>query len=139
MTQSMESNQESLVPRKRGRPPKTQEAREKDRQMEPLISRKRGRPAKTLEGRENQLIALAYDVAEESLLNRTASSQIITELIHRGSTKVELEKEKLRAENELLKAKVEALKNAETTTELYEKALDAMRSYSGSSVQVYED
>ncbi len=136
MERNADTNQE---PRKRGRPRKTEGERAKDQAVQPLLNRKRGRPAKTLEGRENQLIALAYDVAEEQLLARTASSQIITELMRRGSTKEELEKEKLREENELLKAKVESLKNAETTAELYEKALEAMRSYSGTSVNVYED
>ena len=125
--------------RKRGRPPKSAEDRERQQLVESVASTKRGRPAKTIEGRENQLIALAYDVAEEQLRTRTASSQIITELMRRGSTKEQLEKERLQEENELLKAKVESLKSAATTAELYENAMSAFRSYSGMSVEVYED
>jgi hypothetical protein len=112
------------------------------RTLEPLEGapkRKRGRPAKTLEARENQLIAKAMDVIEEQLDNRSASSQILTEFARRGSVKDQLEKEKLRQEVEALKAKVEAMRSAETTQELYENALNAMSSYTGNQVEVYED
>jgi hypothetical protein len=108
-------------------------------EQEIVVPRKRGRPAKTLEGRENQLISLAYDVAEEQLRSRTASSQIITELMKRGSTKEQLEKERLQEELEVLKAKVEAMKSASTSAELYENALEAMRSYTGTPMEIYED
>lgn len=139
MGRKPKAEQELVTPRKRGRPPKSLEEKEKQRLIEPIISTKRGRPAKTIEGRENQLIALAYDVAEEQLRERTASSQIITELMRRGSTKEQLEKDRLREENELLKAKVESLKSAATSAELYDKALEAMRSYTGTPVEIYED
>lgn len=89
----------------------------------------RPRPALTPEGRENQLIALATNIAEEQMRNGTASSQIITHYLRLGSTKNELELEKLRRENELLQAKTEALESARTSEELYQKALDALRSY----------
>lgn len=89
----------------------------------------RSRPALTPEGRENQLIALATNIAEEQMRNGTASSQIITHYLRLGSTKNELELEKLRRENELLQAKTEALESARTSEELYQKALDALRSY----------
>lgn len=92
-------------------------------------------PAKTLEARENQLIALAFDTAESQMRNGTARSQVITEFLKRGSTKAQLELEHLRHENELLKAKTEALKSAKTTEELYGNALDAMRRYTGSSLE----
>ncbi len=101
--------------------------------------KKRGRPAKTLEARENQIIAKAMDMIEEQIDNRTASSQILTEFGRRGSVKEQLEKEKLRQEVEALKAKVEAMKSQQTSEELYSKALEAMRSYTGSNVEVYED
>jgi hypothetical protein len=106
---------------------------------EPKPQKKRGRPAKTLEARENQLIALAMDVAEEQMRNGTASSQIITEFIRRGSSKDQLEKERLRHEVTMIEAKVEAIKSTKTTEELYGKALDAMRAYTGSSMEDYEN
>lgn len=88
-------------------------------------------PALTPEGRENQLISLAIDLAERQLLEGSATSQVITHYLKLGSTKERLEKEKLEKENELLKAKTEALQSAKHVEELYSNALDAMRKYSG--------
>ena len=68
-------------------------------------SPKKMRPALTPEARENQLISLAVDLAEEQLRDKTASSQVITHFLKLGTTKAELEKEKLAKENELLRAK----------------------------------
>lgn len=101
--------------------------------------KKRGRPAKTLEARENQLISLAMDVIEDQMRNGTASSQILTEFARRGSVKDQLEKEKLKQEVEMLRTKVEAIKSAETSEQLYKEALVAMSSYTGNPVEVYED
>ena len=92
---------------------------------------KKMRPALTPEARENQMIALATDLAEQQLRDGTASSQIITELLKRGSQKHQYELEKLREENELLKAKTEAIQSAAKMEELYSKAIEAMRMYSG--------
>lgn len=89
------------------------------------------RPALTPEARENQLISLAVDVAEEQLRNRTASSQVITHYLKLGSSRERLEREKLEKENQLLRAKTEALESAHRVEELYENALKAMRRYSG--------
>jgi hypothetical protein len=88
-------------------------------------------PATTPEARENQLVALAVDLAEKQILEGTASSQVISHFLKLGSTRELLEKERLRQENELLKAKTEAIKSQKKTEELYKNALDAMRSYSG--------
>ena len=77
------------------------------------------------------MISLAVDLAEKQLLEGTASSQVITHYLKLGSTKERLEKEKLERENELLRAKTEALESAKHVEELYANALDAMRSYSG--------
>lgn len=93
--------------------------------------RKRIRPALTPEARENQLVSLAVDLAEKQLIEGTASSQVITHYLKLGSTKAKAEMEKLERENELLKAKTEALKSAKRIEELYEDALKAMKNYSG--------
>ena len=89
------------------------------------------RPALTPEARENQLIALAIDRAEQQLLDGTASSQVITHYLKLGSMKERLEREKLERENELLRAKAESIQSAQRIEELYQNALDAMRSYRG--------
>lgn len=97
------------------------------------------RPALTPEARENQLISLAVDLAEKQLQEGTASSQVITHYLKLGSTKTELEKERLAQENKLLKAKTEAMESAKRVEELYSEALNAMRRYSGQSGESEED
>lgn len=92
---------------------------------------KRMRPALTPEARENQLISLAVDLAEEQLRDKTASSQVITHFLKLGTTKAELEKEKLAKENELLRAKTESIESQKRIEELYAEALNAMRRYNG--------
>lgn len=83
------------------------------------------------ENRENQMIALAVNLAEQQLLDGTASSQVITHFLKLGTTKAELEKEKLRRENEVLSAKAKAYQSGEEMKELYENAIKAMRDYGG--------
>ena len=89
------------------------------------------RPALTPEARENQMISLAHDLAEQQLRAGTASSQVRTHFLKMGSEKERLEREKLKEENRLLKARTKALDNAEEIKALYEQALKAMRSYGG--------
>lgn len=89
------------------------------------------RPALTPEARENQMIALAMDLAEQQLRDGTASSQLITEFVKRGSTKARLEKEILEEQKELMAAKTENLRSAARIEELYNEAIKAMQRYSG--------
>lgn len=97
--------------------------------------RRFGRPATTLEGREAQLVSLAVDLAEKQLREGTASSQVMTHYLKLGSTREQLEQERLIRENELLRAKNEQLASAKKVEELYAAALDAMRSYAGQEVE----
>lgn len=94
-------------------------------------------PAKTPEAREKQLIALAYDLAEERLRNGTATSQEVTTLLKLGTQHSKYELEKLQRENELLEAKKKSLATAETIKELYSEAIKAFASYTGD--EQYED
>ena len=98
-------------------------------------TKRKPRPAMTPEGRENQLINMAYDLVEQRLLDGTASAGETTQLLKLGSTTAQIEKEKLRRENELLVAKTEALESAKRVEELYANALKAMRTYSGLGVE----
>ena len=91
----------------------------------------KSRAALTPEARENQLISLAMDLAEQQLRDGTASSQVITEFLKRGSTKAKIEKELLERQTELAAAKAESLKSAARIEELYEKAMKAMKRYGG--------
>ena len=92
-----------------------------------------GNPSTTLDGRESQLVNLAVNLAEQQLMDGTASSQIITHFLRLGSTRNELEKEKIAQENLLIKAKIDALESAKRMEELYEDAIAAMKSYGGNS------
>lgn len=92
-----------------------------------------GRPAMSPEAREQQMIALAVDCAERQMREGTATSAIICHYLKLGTEKERLERQKLEAENELLKAKAKAIEDAKTEQELYLKALDAMKRYSGNS------
>lgn len=89
------------------------------------------RPGLTPESEENQLIALATNLAKKQLLEGTASSQVITHFLKLGTTKAELEREKLILENKLTAAKTESIEKQERSDELYQKALKAFASYSG--------
>lgn len=96
-------------------------------------------PAFTPEARENQLIALATNLAEKQLREGTASAQVITHYLKLATTKEKLEKEKLEAENKLLKAKTESLESSKRIEELYAQAIKAMRTYSGSDTEEEDD
>ncbi|NCB47375.1 hypothetical protein EOM81_10215 [bacterium] len=94
-------------------------------------SRRKRRPALTPEAREQQLVCLAIDLAEQQLLDGTASSQVITHYLKLGSEKDRIEREMLEKKKELLEAQTQALKAAKKIDELYADALSAMRSYAG--------
>lgn len=77
------------------------------------------------EAREDYLISLAMKRAEERLLNGTASSSEIVHFLKLASEKEQLE---LR----LLKAKADQIDSEAKSEVLYQQAIDAMKSYSGS-------
>lgn len=88
-------------------------------------------PAMTPEARENRLVSLAMDLAEERLLDGTASNQLIVHYLKLGTTKEQMEKEMMEKQMRNLDAKTEAIESAKRVEELYEKAINAMRLYSG--------
>lgn len=92
---------------------------------------KKRRPALTPEARENQLIAYAYDLVEERILNGTASAQELVHFLRLGSSKEKLEKERLEEENKLLRAKTKALESGDEKKQLYKDAINAMLRYAG--------
>lgn len=96
-------------------------------------------PAKTLEARENQLVSLAVDLAEQQLIDGTATSQVITHYLKIGSTKEKIEKEILLKQKDLLVAKTDALQSQKRVEELYKDALNAMRIYSGQNTSEEAD
>lgn len=93
--------------------------------------KRRGKPPTTPEAKENRLISLAVDLAEKQLRDGTASSQVISHYLKLGTSREQLEQRKLEKETLLLDAKVESLEATKRVEELYNKALGAMRMYSG--------
>ena len=91
-------------------------------------------PATTPEARENQLISLAYDLAEKQIEEGTASSQVITHFLKMGSSRERHEQLKLAGEIRLNDTKIENMESAARTEELYAKAMKAMSVYSGQEV-----
>lgn len=89
------------------------------------------RPALDSENRMQQMVSKALDLAEEQLDNGTASSQVITHFLKYGTEKAKLEAEQIKYQNELLKAKTELAKSQKTSEEMFTKAVEAMRKYSG--------
>jgi len=94
-------------------------------------STSKSRPALTPEGRENQMISLAEDLAEQQLRDGTASSQLITHYLKLATARERLERMKLEREIALSEAKAKALESTDRAQEIYEKAIKAMRKYSG--------
>lgn len=103
----------------------------KVRETMPSGSRKPMRPALTPEARENQMISYAVDLAEKQLRDGTASSQVITHFLKLATVKEQLERDKLRQEIELQKAKTKALASDEEIKAMYKDAIEAMKKYSG--------
>lgn len=96
-------------------------------------------PAITVEGREQRIISMAMDLAEKQIREGTATSQVITHYLKMGSSREQLEQQRLEHENLLLQVKAEQLASAKKVEELYGKALSAMRTYSGQGNDEDED
>lgn len=94
-------------------------------------AQKSRRPATTPEQREQQVVSQAIDLAEQQIQAGTASSQVITHFLKLGSSREQLEQERLAHENELLQAKRESLESAARVEELYTRAIESMRMYQG--------
>ena len=92
---------------------------------------RKSRPKLNDESRESYLVSLAMDQAERELEDGTASSQVVTHFLKIGTEKAKLERENLEYQNQLIKAKTEALESAKRIEELYSEALNAMRNYGG--------
>lgn len=92
---------------------------------------RKGRPPITPEGKEQLMISYAMDLAEQQLREGTASAQVICHFLKLGTSRAELEKEKLARENELLKVKAENIKAMERQEEMFKEAINAMKRYQG--------
>lgn len=100
--------------------------------------KRRSAPAVDPESRENQMIGLAVNQAEKMLIEGRAPTPIVVHYLRLATTKNQLEKEKLKKENILLEAKANAIESAARSEELYARAIEAMRVYSGSITHDYD-
>ena len=94
--------------------------------------RSRDRPEpRTSEARENRIISYAIDLAEKQIREGTVSSQVLTHYLRVGTMKERLRLVELERKNELMQAKVEAIRNSQVNNERYAEAIEAMKRYSG--------
>lgn len=89
------------------------------------------RKASTPSARENQIIAAAYDLAEQRILDGSASDTLLREFVKLGSPKEQIERDILERQRDLITAKTEALRAQKSVDELYKEALSAFKSYHG--------
>ena len=87
------------------------------------------RPSQDPAVRESQLIALAIDRVEQRIIDGTATSQELVHFLRLGTQEKQLEMEKLRHENELLKEKTSAIKAQKESAVMFAEAIAAMQSY----------
>lgn len=113
----------------------------KQTEKDKIVSNNRKRsPARTPKARENQLINLAIDLAEKQLRDGSATSQVITHFLKLATVREQLENEKLKSDLKVAEAKINQIKEQANIKELYEKAMIAMKSYSGEQdVDCHED
>ena len=74
---------------------------------------------------------MAMDIAKQKLLDGTASNSMILHFLKLGTTREQLERERLEVQMELDKAKKEALESQAKVEQLYAEAMRSMRRYSG--------
>lgn len=96
-------------------------------------------PARTVQDRENQVIGIAYDLAEKQLREGTASSQIIYHFLKLGTEKERLEREILREQKKLISAKTGSIESQQNMDKMYKDAIEAMKRYSGNGGSDDED
>ena len=83
------------------------------------------------EAYENRLINKAYKAVEKRIDSGEATAAELVHFLRQGSIREQLELEKMKKENELLKVKAESIQSQKEIKELYSEAINAFRRYSG--------
>lgn len=94
-------------------------------------TKKKQSPSMSAEAQEKKLVNAAYRLAEERILDGTASSQIISHFLAMGSPKHAEEVGLLRARRSHIEAQTKAIASGERDAEMFEDAINAMRRYQG--------
>ena len=97
------------------------------------------RPALNPEMREQQLISLAVDLVEQRLRDGTASAQETVHFLKLASQKAKIDVERAALENEMIKAKTQAIRDQADMKTLYKDAIEAMKRYSGNASRSYDE
>lgn len=92
---------------------------------------RKGKVPRTPQEVEDNLISLAVDLAEKQLRDGTASPSTINYYLRLAGERDKLEREKLKHETALVRAKTDSIASAARTEELVKSAIEAMRRYSG--------
>lgn len=87
------------------------------------------RPATSPEAREMQLVNLAVNLAEEQLINGTASPSVINHFLKIASKRETLEREILEKQSKLIEAKASSITKDREADDLAKAAIEAMRNY----------
>ena len=96
-------------------------------------TKKKSAPRATMspEAYENRLILKSYKAVEKRIDSGEATAAELVHFLRQGSIREQLELEKMKKENELLKAKTESIASQKEVKELYAEAISAFRRYSG--------
>ena len=96
------------------------------------MAKKEGRaPSLSPEGREQYMVSIAEKLAEEQILNGTASSQVLSHYLKLGTKREELERANIEYKNTLLQAKADAIQQDTDSAALYKEAMHMFKRYQG--------
>lgn len=87
------------------------------------------KPAMDPEAREKQLVSKAYDLAEQQLVDGTASPSVITHFLKLATKQSELELEVLQKTKVLIDAKANSINKGQENEKLAKDAISAMKKY----------
>lgn len=97
------------------------------------------RRAKTAKDQENSMINLAMERAEELLHSPKPPTQILLHFLKLATEQTMLQREKLRNETTLLKAKSDSIKAANNSEEIARAAIEAMTTYAIPDEEYYDE
>jgi hypothetical protein len=94
---------------------------------------KGNRPSTDPQAREQQLVNLAVNLAEQQLLDGTASPSVINHFLKLASTRETIEREILEKQAKLIEAKALSISKDREAEEIAKKAIEAMKNYNSGS------
>ena len=93
------------------------------------IAKRTVKPAMDPAAREKQLVSKAYDLAEQQLVDGTASPSVITHFLKLATKQSELELEVLQKTKVLIDAKANSINKGQENEQLAKDAISAMKKY----------